>query len=113
MDNQSKPEDDPTSIGNILISMELLTKDELESLVSKFKASKEELFGEFIVRHHSKITKDHIEVAVIKQRAMRNNGHTQHAALSEIVEVSTRINNRIMSTADELTLLTKGFKPSA
>ena len=62
---KKRPEDDDTSIGNILINMGLLTEDELEEIVAAFQRSKEELLGEFIVRatadRPNPITEEQIE----------------------------------------------------
>jgi hypothetical protein len=98
------PEEDLTSIGNILIEMGLISKEKLIELVKEFQVSKEELLGEFIVRH-THITEEHIEIALVRQRAMRN-GHTTHAAVMDACTVASKVNERIVNTTEELVDLT-------
>ena len=67
------PEEDPASIGNVLVEMGLLTEHQLKQIVIEFKASKEELLGQFIVRK-TPITEDQVELAFLRQQKLRGNG---------------------------------------
>ncbi|KKL17619.1 hypothetical protein LCGC14_2483750 [marine sediment metagenome] len=103
------PEKDSTSIGNILVEMELISKEELDDLVLNFKVSKEELLGEFIVRETQdskrRVTTDHIELAMMRQRALRN-GRPTHAAMVTALKVASKLNDKVISTTEELVALT-------
>ncbi|MGW8179337.1 MAG: hypothetical protein ACWGQW_11335 [bacterium] len=65
-----RPEDDPTSIGNILIQMGFISHNDLSRMVKEFKISKEEMLGEYFVRH-TQLTVEQLEMALIRQQNMR------------------------------------------
>jgi len=101
---RKKPEDDPTSIGNVLVEMKLLSESDLERIIEEFKASKEELLGQFIVRK-SAITDDQLELALLKQKVMRGEGGQK--VFDRLVEISQRSGQRVCNGLDELTTLAK------
>jgi len=98
------PDKDPASIGNILIDMKLLSEFQLSELVDMFKASKDELLGEFIVRR-TKITVDQIEIALLRQKRMR--GKTNEAMVIRLLEISKDSHQNVVAIADQLTMATK------
>jgi hypothetical protein len=104
MSKQLPPEEDPTSIGNILVSMGLLTEEKLAELVEDFKASKEELLGQFIVRR-TELTEHQIEVAWLRQKRLR--GKTNEAVVVRLMEISRTTNERIVNGADQLMMAAK------
>lgn len=100
------PEEDPASIGNILVEMGLLTEDELARLVSDFNASKDRRLGEYIVRH-TRITEHHIKLALAKQQRMR--GKTNEATVVSLMEIAQTTHERVMNGADQLLAVSKEF----
>lgn len=68
--NGVRPEDDPSSIGNILIQMGFINYNDLERMVKEFKMSKGEMLGEYLVRH-TQLTVEQLEMALIRQQNMR------------------------------------------
>lgn len=94
------PEEDETSIGNLLVSMGLLTTGELTNIVKEFRESKEELLGQFIVRKTA-ITEDQIEIALLKQRVLR--GRADQKVYDRLLEISQNSSKRVSKGLDELT----------
>lgn len=105
------PEKDPSSIGNILVSMGLIKQEELEKLVIEFKKTEDQLLGEFLIKK-SIITTENVELALIKQRAMRNERQT-HAAVINAYELSEKVNQKLISTADGIISLSKSLTSKA
>lgn len=68
--NGVRPEDDPTSIGNILIEMGFIDSVDLTLMVNDFKRSKDKMLGEYLVKHTS-LTVKQLEAALACQRDMR------------------------------------------
>lgn len=94
------PEEDPSSIGNVLISMGLISESELYGIIEEFKASKEELLGEFIVRK-SRITEYQLEFALIKQKIMRGEGDRK--LYDRLLQISQQSGKRVCDSLDDLT----------
>ena len=98
------PEDDPTSIGNILVSMNVITEDELAEYVSKFRAVKEELLGEFICKEsvgkQNEVTRCHIQIAIIKQKQLR--GESGQNIVTKMIELSKIKQQKVHEGIDDL-----------
>jgi hypothetical protein len=106
------PEKDPASIGNILVNMGLLTEKELIEIVKDFRAAKDELLGEFIIRKtnekdvengeykYTPISEEQIEFALFKQRAMR--GKVNGSVLDQAMKIVDVRHRKVMHEADEL-----------
>lgn len=100
------PEKDPTSIGNILVEMGLLTEEKLAQLVADFRDAKEELLGEFIIRH-TELTTSQVEMALIRQKRLR--GRTNEAMVVRLMEISRDAHEKIIDRADQLMIATKAI----
>jgi len=90
---------DPTSIGNILIDMGLIVKDELERLAEEFnKSDKDELLGQFLLRY-TNISAEEIELALIRQRRMR--GETvNYDTILKALDLSRRTQQKLRTRVD-------------
>jgi hypothetical protein len=99
---QKPKDDDATNIGNVLVEMGLLTKTQLASIVVDFKAAKDELLGQFIVRKTA-LTEDQIELAVLKQKIMR--GESGDKVIDRLMEISRRSGDKVNEGLDGLTAL--------
>lgn len=98
------PEKDPSSIGNILVDMGFLDEKRLLDLVAKFQASKDELLGEFIMRHTELMT-EQIEIALIHQKRLRSK--VNEAMIVHMMEISHNSHQQIMDGIEELVLAAK------
>jgi hypothetical protein len=111
MANTSSPEDDPSSIGNILVAMGVISKQLLEQLVADFRKNKEELLGEFILRHARDlgcdITDGIIELALMKQRRMR--GDNDNAAVLKTLNAARKTQTRIVAKAEKVSMMAMAF----
>lgn len=101
------PEDDPSSIGNVLLCMGILKPHELQQVVNKFKASKEELLGQFIIRE-THVTEHQLEIALLKQKVMR--GESDRKVLNRLLEISQESGDRVRDRLSELTTVVKAAK---
>jgi hypothetical protein len=102
--SKKNPEKDPTSIGNVLISMGLLDRETIKKLSEEFEKTRGELIGQFIVKH-SDVKDDHIKLALMKQKHMR--GISAVKLMDEMVELSRSANNDIQKQLNDLLLTVK------
>lgn len=98
------PERDPSSIGNILVDMGFLNESRLLSLIDRFRASKDELLGEYIVRH-TELTEEQVEVALMRQKRLR--GRTNEAMVARLMEISRNSHRNMMEGVEGLKMATK------
>lgn len=92
------PENDPTSIGNILVAMKVIDRQRLDELVREFKANKEELLGEYICRE-AKISQSIIDLALAKQKHLRGDKYGLRDALNIAHKSQTRIVAKVEKAA--------------
>ena len=96
------PETDPTSIGNVIVSLGFITEEELNIAVKKFRASKEELLGEFLIRKTS-LTEKQLKDALARQTELRK---PTHATIVQAFNNARQTNDRLNAKTDELVELT-------
>ena len=88
------PEDDPTSIGNILLRMGLVTRDQLESVMSEQVHMREDLLMGNLMVAKGLISKEQLEVALAAQKGMRSGGRSGQALAVADVCLTHTTNNR-------------------
>lgn len=99
------PENDPTSIGNILVAMGLVGLEDLKKLAGEFHAkTQEELFGQFVAKRKD-ISRETLELALIKQRHMR--GKITHKMMMRSIEITQGNHNKLVDGVDQLILTAK------
>lgn len=101
------PEDDPTSIGNILVSMGLLDAETLRSMVEEFRSAHDEMLGEFLVRRLG-ISESHVELALLRQHRLR--GGNGSSTMFKALEISKRSQQRITAKVEEVAVAASMFK---
>lgn len=106
MAERQTPEEDSTSIGNILVELGFLTQDRLRLLVAEFRASKDELLGEFIVRK-TKLTEDDIKIAMTRQDCIRSK--SKEAVIINLMEIAESTHQRVLNGADQLTMISQNY----
>lgn len=104
--NKITPDKDPTSIGNILVELGLITQNQLVELVSEFQKSKEKLLGEFILEH-SNLTLSQIELALVRQKRLR--GEISNRLVNHTVQLSNESHKRILQDMHELSITAKAI----
>jgi len=83
------PCDDPTSIGNILIELGFITREEFDEKIRKFQEAKiETLLGQFLVIEGG-VTPQQLERALMRQVKMRNGG-IDHDSIMKILDVAKK-----------------------
>ena len=101
---QKPPEQDPTSIGKILVEMDLIDEEELEKFVVEFRDTEDTLLGQFLVKKTS-ITEEQVELAFLKQQQLR--GKVTKKMLCRVLEIADNRHNRLMNSADQLIALSQ------
>ena len=99
MNSRLPPEDDPSSIGNVLVSMGVLDKETLKQLVEEFRRKKDELLGEFI-RERTGCTEGMIDLALLRQNRMR--GDNGASAVQKAINIVRRTQTRIVVKVEEM-----------
>ena len=102
------PEDDPSSIGNILVDMGVITRETLKKLADEFKARREELFGEFLIRSAG-ISQDQLELALIKQKQLRGE-KVDMSMLLKVVSISKKSHERLLNKIDSFSIVAAKVK---
>jgi len=92
------PENDPTSIGNILVDMGVITQEKLQKLGDEFRAQREEMFGQFLVRNAG-ISQDQLELALIKQKQLRGE-KVDMSMLLHVINISKKSHERLLNKID-------------
>jgi len=100
------PDKDPTSIGNILVELKLLSNDELVKLVGEFRKSKEKLLGEFILEH-SNLTQAQIEIALVRQKRLR--GEVNQSLVRHTIKLSNESYKRVVQDMHDLSMTAKAM----
>lgn len=79
------PKDDPSSIGNILLRMRLVTQDQLNAITEEQHHMREDhMMGNLMVAK-GWITREQLELALTAQRGMRTGGRNGQAlAVAEL-----------------------------
>jgi len=93
------PTDDPTSIGNILIAMGFIAKDDLDALVRDFVSSKDERLGEFLVKKQA-VSKDDVETAFIRQKVLRR--EFSRESMTDVLVINQNRNDRISTSIESI-----------
>jgi hypothetical protein len=98
------PADDPTSIGNILINLGVVTEQQLRAAVAdKHRTAPDELLGLFMVGREI-INREHLEKALKTQQQLRSNGKTARAlaqadvasaCIGKAVGTAARVHDRV------------------
>lgn len=97
------PAADQTSLGNLLVSAGHLSPEELGPLIEEFNITRnvDQLLGQFLV-DRGVITKDELELALLRQRHLR---HPASDALAQALEITSRRRGRLHDQAREVTQL--------
>ena len=95
-----RPEDDPTSIGNILVQMQAIAQDRLLGFIEKFREREDIKLGEFLVENKV-ITKSQVAIAMMKQYDLRHK-RIPHTAIIDSVEASTQSTESIGTRSEEI-----------
>lgn len=79
------PKDDPSSIGNILLRMKLVTRDQLNAITEEQRHMREDhMMGNLMVAK-GWITREQLELALAAQQGMRTGGRNGQAlAVAEL-----------------------------
>lgn len=87
-----KPADDPTSLGSILVTMGMITEDQLAEIVElQERATVDQLIGRLAVAEQL-ITADQLEEALSAQAGLRSKSKPKRAlAQAKIVELSAAV----------------------
>lgn len=94
------PDQDPTSIGNLLVRSGLCTREHLDQLLKEFsRSSVEELFGQFLLAK-SILTEEQLEFLLIKQLAERN-GAT-NSQVTRAIKIAGTSQEKVSAGVDEL-----------
>jgi hypothetical protein len=93
------PTEDPTSIGNVLIAMGFIAKDDLDALVRDFVSTKDEMLGEFLVKKQA-VSKDDVETALIRQKVLRR--EFSHESMREVLVINQNRNDRISTSIESV-----------
>jgi len=99
--HRQTPEEDPTSIGNVLIEMGLCKQVDVDSALQLLQEKK---MGEALL-DLGKISSDQLNLALAKQKALR--GELGHKELKRMVERTVAKSNGLTKGLDELNLLTQ------
>jgi hypothetical protein len=94
------PEDDPTSIGNLLLEERLLTRDQLQLYVNEFKENVGHFIGSFLVSK-GVLTEPKLAVVLLKQKARRNGG-VEHEHVMDVIKVAERTQLQVDTSIDRL-----------
>lgn len=79
------PHDDPSSIGNILLRMKLVTQEQLDAITEEQRHMREDLMMGNLMVAKGWITKDQLELALAAQKGMRTGGRSGQAlAVAEL-----------------------------
>lgn len=79
------PKDDPSSIGNILLKMGLVTKEQLDAVMNEQAHMREDLLMGNLMVAKGLITREQLEVALAAQQGMRKGGKSGQAlAVAEV-----------------------------
>lgn len=79
------PRDDPSSIGNILLRMGLVTQEQLDAIKLEQETMREDLLMGNLMVVKGWITKEQLEVALAAQKGMRTGGRSGQAlAVAEV-----------------------------
>ena len=81
----SHPASDPTSIGNLLVEMKLITREQLSEVLDRIET---DLFGEACVRL-GLITETQLELALARQAMIRGERVHPQAVLTMVDKVQT------------------------
>ena len=110
MGSNIPPEDDPSSIGNVLVSMGVLDKETLDKLLVEFRRKKDELLGEFI-RDKIGCTEGMIDLALMRQTRMR--GDNGSSAVQKAINIARRTQTRIVIKVEEMAAVADMLKNNA
>jgi len=83
--NSQSPDDDPTSIGNLLIEMKLITREQLRDALDRIET---DLLGESLVKLEL-ITETQLELALARQRMLRGERLQPQAVLTMVDKAQT------------------------
>lgn len=97
-----RPEDDPTSIGNLVIEHGFLSSEEFKVICSRFQElTVGQLLGEYLVAADV-LTKEQLDYLLIKQRQLRNEGRVTHKDLMDTFQVAKRSEARREAALSQL-----------
>ena len=100
------PKDDPSSIGNILLRMGLVTQDQLDTIKQEQSQMREDMLMGNLMVAKGWITREQLEVALAAQKGMRNGGRSGQALAVAEVCLEHTTNDRERRTR----MLEKGAK---
>jgi hypothetical protein len=101
------PEDDPSSIGNILVSMGAIDRMTLIKLVAMFNAEKDTRLGEFLQRH-ADVPEGTVELALMKQRRMRGENSVDDVRLT--LKAAKETQDRVLAKVGRVSMMAMEFK---
>ena len=104
------PSEDPTSIGNVLLSLGWITEDQLAKALEIRDGGEDRLLGQILLDNRH-LTRDQMRQALRQQRKMRGapkTGNDAHRAVCEARESTIRVNANIDGLTDLLGDMTKG-----
>jgi len=79
------PKADPSSIGNILLRMKLVTQEQLDAITDEQRSMREDLLMGNLMVAKGWITKEQLELALAAQQGMRTGGRNGQAlAVAEL-----------------------------
>jgi len=85
------PSEDPSSIGNIIVGLGILSKDLFQEFIREFQELEIEiLLGRFLVEKEV-LTEEQLELALLTQKKMRSNGRIKHELLFEAMEAMDKV----------------------
>ena len=97
------PDDDPTSIGNLIVTEGLLTHEHLVELVAEYRASSR-MLGEFLVEK-GVLDSEQLRVILLKQNVLRQGGVTHRHVLTAL-QIARDVDERMARQMDKLLRVT-------
>lgn len=97
-----EPKKDPLSIGNVLLKIGYISRDQLNALGDEYTNRADKRLGEFLIEQKT-ITSEQLEIALLHQRMIRGD----RQALRSIMQRTKKRHATISSTIDEIVVAAK------
>lgn len=96
---------DPTSIGNLLVRMGVITEDQLLRAISIQHDAQEQLLGDILVKVGF-VGRDYLDLIVEQQSIMRKRGDERSQAVLAKTSHATERTNSVLSSLEHISQLT-------
>ena len=107
------PEEDPTSLGNLLVDKAIVTSEELVDLIKEFRTGHiETLLGQFLVKK-GLLTEEQLDLILVQQKKLRNGAYPEHYMTMELMDIADRTQGNILKEVEEFTSMVKALSVKA